>query len=163
MGSGKSTLGPLLARALKLRYVDTDQVVEQETGKTIAETFREEGEAAFRAREKAIVLRLAAGHGQVVSLGGGALLDPETRATLLKSGLLIYLKTSPAVLAQRLRGTDRPLLRVDGSEDLTARIHSLLSEREVIYRTAPVTIDTDQHTPPEIVKRLTKEIAAWKG
>jgi shikimate kinase len=137
-GSGKTTIGALVARALGREFVDIDRVVEREAGGSVATIFAREGEPAFRKREAAAVARaLDDARPTVISLGGGAL---ETDATFaaVQGHTLVWLKATVPALAARLSGNgDRPLL---GDAPL-ARLSALAAEREPRYRLANVIVD----------------------
>lgn len=137
-GSGKTTVGALVARALGRDFVDIDRMVEREAGASVATIFARDGEAAFRVRERAAVARaLAETKPSVISLGGGALEDDETFAAM-RNHRLVWLKATVPALAARLSGNgDRPLL----SGDPLARLHALDAAREPRYRQARVIVD----------------------
>ncbi len=149
MGAGKSVVGKQLARRLRRPFVDTDQVVEARAGRRIAAIFATEGEPAFRALERAAVAEVASRRGQVVSTGGGAVMDPANMATLRASGLVVYLAARPETLAARVAGSDRPLLA--GATDPAARVREILERREAAYRAADVVIETDGLPVPAVV------------
>lgn len=157
MGSGKSTVGPLLARRLGWRFVDMDDVIEAEAGCSIAEIFSCEGEAAFRQRERTTIARLAGGDGLVLALGGGAIEDAETREWLLSKadGMLVHLEVELATTLARCRGTEhlRPILADEAN--LTGRYQRRLP----LYRMAHVSIPVDALTPEEVVEAVVR--AAW--
>ncbi len=152
MGSGKSTVGPLVARRLGWRFLDADDVFEAEAGMTIAEFFARHGEPAFRDREHATISRLAASDALVLALGGGAIERAETRDLLLTSPgtLLIHLEvTLPTTLA-RCRGTEasRPILA--DQANLAARYQRRLP----LYRAAHVSIAVDALTPEQVADAI---------
>ena len=152
MGSGKSTVGPLLAVRLGWRFVDVDEVIESEAGVTIAELFARHGEAAFRDRERTSIQRLAEGDRVVLSLGGGAIENAETRALLLTASgtLLVHLQVELATTLARCRGTEhtRPILA--DHANLAARYQRRLP----LYRTAHHSIPVDALTPDEVVDAI---------
>lgn len=157
MGSGKSTVGPLLAQRLGWRFVDVDDVIEAEAGCTIAELFARHGEAAFRDREHATIARLAGGDALVLALGGGAIEREETRALLLseQQTLLVHLEVELATTLARCRGTEgtRPVL---ADEVNLARRYE---RRLPLYRTAHASIAADTRTPTELVEEIIKTAA----
>jgi shikimate kinase len=152
MGSGKSTVGPLVARRLGWRFIDVDDAIEQEAGATIAELFARHGESPFRDREHATIARLAAGDALVLALGGGAIERAETRELLLTTPgtLLIHLHVELATTLARCSGTEhvRPIL-ADQSN-----LANRYSKRLPLYRTAHISITVDKLTPDEIVDAI---------
>lgn len=137
-GSGKSTVGALVARALGRDFIDIDRAVERAAGISVSAIFARDGEAAFRHAERAAVVRaLAAPKPSVISLGGGALENDETLADARRH-TLVWLKATVPTLATRLSGNgDRPLL----NGDPLAKLHALAAEREPRYRQAHVIVD----------------------
>lgn len=152
MGSGKSTVGPLVARRLGWSFVDADDAIEAEAGCPIPEIFRREGEAAFRARERGTITRLAAGEGLVLALGGGAIEDKATRRLLLSAAetLLVHLEVKLETTLLRCRGTEelRPVLADQ------ANLASRYERRLPLYRTAHLSIAVDTLTPEEVVDAI---------
>ncbi len=154
MGSGKSTVGPLVAERLGWRFVDADDVIEEEAGCTIAELFRREGEARFRERERTAIARLAEGEGLVLALGGGAIEDATTRLLLeqAQETLLVHLKVELATTLKRCRGTEglRPVLADQ------VNLASRYSRRLPLYEIAHVAIDVDGLTPEEVAAAIVR-------
>jgi shikimate kinase len=152
MGSGKTTVGPLVARQLGWKFVDVDDVIEEETGVTIAEIFARHGEPAFREREHATIARLATADGLVLALGGGAIERAETRDLLLTAPatLLIHLEVELATTLARCSGTEntRPVLA-----DQT-NLASRYQRRLPLYRTAHVSIPVDTLTPDQVADAI---------
>lgn len=148
MGSGKSTVGPELARTLGYEFLDLDQEIEQRAGKPIPVIFSTEGEAAFRKLEADMLREVAQRKHTVVALGGGALTFEENLHVALSSGLVVYLKVPTEHLVRRLRGrTGRPLIMgSEGStlsdEALRQRVDMMIGVREPFYSQAHVTIET---------------------
>lgn len=152
MGSGKSTVGPLLAARLGWSFLDVDDVIEAEAGTTIAEIFARHGEAAFRKQEQETISRLAAGDSLVLALGGGAIENDATRALLLTTPgtLLVHLEVELATTLKRCQGTEqtRPILA--DQANLAARYQRRLP----LYRTAHISIPVDALTPDEAVNAI---------
>ena len=149
MGSGKSTIGPMVANVLGYDAVDLDDRIVEEIGMPIRDYFQTKGETAFREVERRLLADVLDASDIVVSLGGGTIMDPTSLEKILSTGLLVYLKWTPESLAFRLRhARDRPLLLgPDGQrldvEQLTERIRELLSEREGTYQRAQLSIPLD--------------------
>ena len=154
MGSGKTTVGPLVAARLGWRFLDADDVIEAEAGATIAKIFSREGEAAFRDLEHATIGRLAQTDSLVLALGGGAIERPETRALLLASPgtLLVHLEVELATTLARCGGTEhtRPVLADQ------ANLKSRYDRRLPLYRTAHISISVDQLTPQQVAEAILK-------
>ena len=154
MGSGKSTVGPLVAKRLGWQFVDVDNVIEAEAGKKVAEIFAAEGEAGFRARERETIARLAKDCSVVMALGGGAIEDAQTRELLLSSPgtLLVNLDVELATTLKRCAGSEgtRPVLA--DQENLAARYE----RRRPLYRAAHVTIGVDALTPKQAAEAVVK-------
>jgi shikimate kinase len=154
MGSGKSTVGPLLAGRLGWRFLDLDDVIEAEAGATIAELFARHGETLFRDREHATIARLAAQDKSalVLALGGGAIERAETRDLLLTTPgtLLVHLEVDLATTLARCAGTEhtRPILADQ------ANLANRYARRLPLYRAAHVSISVDALTPDEVVAAI---------
>ena len=132
MGAGKTTIGRRLAQALNRDFADSDREIERRTGVSIPLIFEMEGEAGFRAREKAIIADLTRQSGIVLATGGGGVLDPANRLCLTERGFVIYLKTSVDEQLRRTgRDANRPLLQ---TPDPRARLEELLKIRDPLYR-----------------------------
>lgn len=152
MGSGKTSVGRLLADWLGVRLHDIDATIEYEAGCGIPEIFERRGEAHFRELEREAIARAVRGRPCVIATGGGAFVDPGNRRALKAGGIVIYLRASAERLAERVRRTrKRPLLR---DADPLARIRELLAEREAAYREADHVIDTDALRVDEVVARI---------
>jgi len=149
MGSGKSSIGPILANTLGYAFADTDREIEAREGRSVTMIFRDDGEEHFRTLEREVVRELCARRRVVVALGGGTLMDPANYAAMAEAGVIVYLRASVDQLFLRLQKKgDRPVLRGDdgealGPEQLRARIETLVREREPVYRRAQVVIATD--------------------
>lgn len=149
MGTGKSTVGRLLAHELRTTFLDLDDEIERQARMSIPAVFAAEGEAGFRRRERELLDELHAG---VMALGGGALILQENRTLVRERGCLVALTASIDELVTRLHGVGRPLL---AGENLRERIETLMRERS--YEDADKIIDTTGRAPVEIAR----EIAIW--
>ncbi|MBX6377085.1 MAG: 3-dehydroquinate synthase, partial [Clostridia bacterium] len=168
MGSGKTTVGRILAERLGARFVDTDALVEEMAGKPIAALFAEDGEEAFRRLEAEAVRRVAVEGGQVIATGGGVPVDPANVERLAAKGVLVFLEASPASVLARL-GPDatggRPLL---AGGDAGERARSLLEARRPAYARADGLVATDGVPPDAVAERILRWLstcgpAVWSG
>lgn len=157
MGSGKTTLGRLLAECLQKRFVDSDQVIVDRAGADIPWIFDLEGEAGFRQREKQVLAELTLEPDIILATGGGAVLLPENRACLRERGQVIYLRTQVATQLRRTQhDRNRPLLQTSHP---SATLRRLLAEREPYYlEVADVVVDTDQMNPKVLAKELAETL-----
>lgn len=156
MGSGKSTMGIRLSYRLQCALEDTDKLIECRAGKTISEIFANEGEEAFRQMETELLEKLVEKKGhRVYSVGGGTPVRAVNRPLLKKLGTVVYLRTRPETIYERLRGdTSRPLLQ---GEDPLDTIRSLMAEREAAYtEAADVILDVDDLTTDQVVEQIVK-------
>lgn len=133
MGTGKTTLGKLLAKCIGYEFVDTDALIESRAERSIAEIFATDGEAAFRKLESKLVIELAQKEGLVIATGGGLVLDPDNVTALSKTGRIICLTASTEEILARVSNqkTVRPLLQ---ETDPQAKIAELLQQRATIYQ-----------------------------
>ncbi len=145
MGSGKTTVGRLVARAMQREFVDMDDVIVAREGKSIAQIFADHGAAYFRARESELCQELAQRPNLVIATGGGALIGDANRAALAQNARVFCLEASPAEIARRLNGdVRRPLLdERNDTQSVIERIEELLERREVAYALIPYHIQTD--------------------
>jgi len=157
MGTGKSTVGRRLAKALSKEFIDTDAEIERITGLTVAEVFRRYGETRFRSEEKLLVKRLSGKTGCVIATGGGTVVDPENWEALAKNGVMIQLYAPlDTVLARITQKGSRPLLK--GNRDVLARLWAV---RQLVYGQAAHTVDTTDKDVDGVVKAIVDLI--WKG
>lgn len=142
MGAGKSSIGKRLAERLDLAFVDADRDVELRTGAAVGTIFECEGEAGFRARERAALAELLAGEGQLIATGGGAVLDAGNREHMRARGFVVYLQVDVAGQLERLaRDRTRPLLQRDDREDV---LRQLATQRAPLYgEVADLCFDTN--------------------
>jgi len=152
MGSGKTTIGPLLAARLGWKFIDADDVIEADAGIPITEFFAHHGEPAFRAQEHETIARLASTDKLVLALGGGAIETEATRALLLNepTTLLVHLEVELATTVTRCGGTEhtRPILADQ------ANLATRYNRRLPLYRTAHVSIPVDTLTPEQVAEEI---------
>ena len=153
MGSGKTTIGQLLAKRVALPFIDSDHELEQRTGVSVATIFEIEGETAFRSREAAMIEELTQRDGIILGTGGGAVLDPNSRRFLHARGTTIYLHSTPETSYERVRrNRDRPLLMVT---DPLARLRQLYELRHPLYlETAHYTVESYRDRPNAVVSEI---------
>ena len=162
MGAGKTTIGRLLARKLNRRFVDSDHEIEARTGATIPWIFEIEGEACFRRREADVIRDLSGQQGLVLATGGGAVLNPHSRALLAERGTVIYLRASIGSILQRTsHDKNRPLLQ---TADPRAKLEELLEQRDPLYREiADLVIDTGRPNVQSMVQTILDQLAAQEN
>jgi len=152
MGTGKSTVGRMVADALHFTFLDTDDVIVGRSGKSISEIFEQNGEAVFRELERRLVLELARRQKTVISTGGGLPANEDNLASLKSHALLVCLWASPELIYERVRGQNhRPLLR---ESDPLEKIRQLLAEREPYYRQADVLVNTGMRSLREVAQQV---------
>lgn len=152
MGVGKTTVGMRVASSMRRPFVDTDDLIVKRQGKPIAQIFAEEGEPAFRALERSLAQELAQHRGLVIATGGGMLVDPDNRAKLGRSGIIVCLDASAMVIGQRLQGSDgRPLAH---------NWQQLYAARQQAYAAIEQHVSTDGRSVEEIAEEV---IALWQN
>lgn len=150
MGTGKSTVGRMLAQQLRRQFLDSDHEIERAQGKAVAKIFAEDGEPRFRELEREFIERGHPDHGCIVACGGGLVVSPGMLELLHRRGVVICMHAPIETILQRtMHTTHRPLLQVDDRE---ARLRELYAQREEIYRRTGTMVLTD--------KRPMREIAA---
>ena len=160
MGTGKTTAGRLLAARTGRAFIDTDEVIEQRAGKSIARIFDEDGADAFRRMEAEIAAELAGRKGLVISTGGRLMLDPENEAALGQENVVICLTAQPIEIMERLDGdaVRRPLLE---GADPAGRVEALLAERAEKYGRVPQ-VNTSGRTPEEVAEEILRRFPKIK-
>ena len=153
MGTGKTSVGRLVAENLHFDFLDTDELIQSSTGRTIADIFTRDGEAAFRALELQVVAELATRARTVIATGGGLPTNPENLAALKTYALVVCLWASPEKIWERVRHqSHRPLLL---DADPQKKIRDLLEIRDPFYRQADVLVNTDQRSAREVAQQIT--------
>jgi shikimate kinase len=158
MGAGKSTIGRLLAKELRLPFKDSDKEIELRTGANIPWIFDKEGEPGFRDREQAVIAELCACDGVVLATGGGAVMRSENRQALHAGGRVVYLHASVEQQVSRTgRDRNRPLLRTG---DPAKVLGGLFELRDPLYREiADLVIETDERPPRMVVLEILARLA----
>jgi shikimate kinase len=160
MGSGKTAVGRQLAKLMERPFYDSDVEIERRTGVDIPYIFEKEGEAGFRQREREAIEWLTRIEGIVLATGGGAILMPDNRRCLAERGYVVYLETSVAQQADRVKqGRTRPLLGDAG--DPTQKLEQLLSARAPLYQEiADLTVSTDFRRVRAVAEQIVRELDA---
>ena len=161
MGAGKSAIGKRLAHRLGLSFVDADDEIERAAGCSISEFFERFGEAEFRNGERRVIQRLLEGSPHVLSTGGGAYMDTETRALMRAHATTVWLRADLEVLYDRVRKrAHRPLLRQGDPKDILAR---LMSQRYPVYAEADVVVESTAQpvdiTTDQVLEALRRHLA----
>ena len=162
MGSGKSTIAPKIAKIMNRPFFDSDSWIENKTGKSISQIFKEEGEDSFRKIEKDCLKMVSQMEQLVVSIGGGAIMFSENWINLKKSGIIIYLKCSFETLWLRIQNSvTRPLLPQDKNERYQ-EIKKLLVHRAPYYERADIIFPCKEgESPDKIAEQLIKQIRTF--
>ena len=158
MGAGKTKIGRRLAARLHLPFFDSDSEIETAAGETIEEIFRNRGEAVFRDGERRVIARLLSQPTHVLATGGGAFMDPITRAEIARRGVAVWLRADLETLVARVaRRANRPLLK---ERDPRAVLAELIERRHPVYAEADITVDSGDGSPEVTTNRV---IAALAG
>jgi shikimate kinase len=159
MGAGKSSIGRRLGTGLGCPFVDADREIEKAAGCTIEEIFERHGEAAFRDGERRVIARLLGDPRQVLATGGGAFMDPRTRAAIRERGISVWLRADLDLLVRRTgRRNNRPLLK---GKDRRVILQGLIDERYPVYAEADVAVDIDDSPPDVTTSRVRAAIEAF--
>jgi shikimate kinase len=160
MGAGKSAIGRRLAQRLGLPFVDADAEIERAAGATIEEIFEKHGEAVFRDGERRVIARLLDGPVGVLATGGGAFMDPETRARIRSRAVTVWLKADIETILERVaRRGHRPLLKNGDPREILTR---LMAQRNPIYAEADITVETGNTPTAATVERVIEALAAFR-
>lgn len=161
MGAGKSCVGKRLAACLGLPFIDADREIEEAAGCSISDYFAAHGEKTFRDGERRVIQRLLGNPMHVLATGGGAFMDPSTRALIKEKALSVWLKAELDQLLKRIgRRNDRPLLQ---NVDPRAKLAELIDVRYPVYAEADLTVDSADGPPDVTVQRVLQAIEAEIG
>lgn len=161
MGAGKSCIGRRLAGRLGVAFVDADAEIEQAAGCSIGEIFEKYGEPYFRNGERRVMTRLLEGAPCILAAGGGAFMDPSTRALIRDKAVSVWLKADLDTLSQRTKGrTHRPLLNGSEPRDVLARLIEL---RYPVYAQADITVETGHDNPTVTCVRVLEAVEEFLG
>ena len=159
MGAGKTCIGRRLASQLALEFVDADAEIEKAAGCSIEEIFERHGESAFRDGERRVIARLLDKPGQVLATGGGAFMDPRTRASIRERAISVWLRADLELLLKRTgRRNNRPLLKRGDPREILGR---LIAERYPVYSQADIIVDSEDGPPEVIVERVRAVIETY--
>ncbi|MDA9687646.1 shikimate kinase [Candidatus Pelagibacter sp.] len=153
MGSGKSSIGFLVSKKLKLKFIDIDNIIEDEVGMKISDIFKVKGENYFRNLEEKITLKILRTNNDVVSLGGGGFINEKIRNEVLINHFSFWLNWNSEILLKRIKNNEkRPIALKSTDQEIT----NLIKKRSKIYMKAKFKIDCNKLTKNEIVKKITK-------
>ena len=159
MGVGKSSVGRRIAGRLGLPFYDADSEIEAAAGCSISDLFASYGEAAFRAGERRVMRRLLDGPRAVIATGGGAFIDPDTRALIAERGVSVWLRADIEVLVKRVMGRDhRPLLKAGDPRTI---LTGLMEKRHPIYQEADLVVDSLDQPTDITVHAVLRALAAY--
>ena len=159
MGSGKSSVGVRLAEIIGFPFVDADKEIQKAAGCSVQDIFDLYGEKAFRDGERKIIRRLLEGPPVVLATGGGAFMDPDTRALIAEKGISIWIRADLKTLVKRTsRKEGRPLLK---GKDAHTVLENLIAERHPVYALANITVDTDNEPQETTAHKIADCLAAY--
>ena len=157
MGTGKTSIGRRLSTQLRMRYVDTDDIIERDSGRRISEIFEQDGEAAFRELESEAVRKVSNLYNYVISTGGGVVLKEANMAELKRNGIVFCLTATPEEIYRRVRHqSHRPLLQ---TPDPLTKINSMLEERHSYYVKADYMVETTGRSFGEVMAYIKRVFA----
>jgi shikimate kinase len=161
MGAGKSTVGRRLATLMERGFVDADDAIEDAAQRSVSEIFEEFGEAYFRDGERRVIARLMDEDIGVIATGGGAFVDPETRALILERGIAVWIDCELDTLVERTSRRDhRPLLKTGDPREILGR---LLEQRTPFYSQAQIRVKSDDGPHTETAQTILRKIGEWLG
>lgn len=152
MATGKSSVGKEIASHLKCDFLDLDELIEKEEGKSITDIFKEKKEPYFRSLEKKFLGEISRKDKQVVSCGGGIVIDPDNIKLMKETGVMVCLSAKPEIILERARKfSHRPLLNAPDPQE---RIYSLLAQRQKFYDQADITVDTSAISVKQVATQV---------
>jgi len=158
MGSGKSSIGSLVAKKLKLDFIDVDKEIEKELGLTISKIFETKGEDYFRKLEEKITLKILKIHSTVISLGGGAFVNKVIRKEVLKNHISFWLNWNDEILINRIKNSKKRPIAFKSTDN---ELIDLIKKRSNIYSKALYEIKCDKLSKSEIVKKVLKNYETY--
>ncbi len=153
MGSGKSSIGFLVSKKLNIKFIDIDNIIEDEVGMKISDIFKSKGENYFRNLEEKITLKILKTNKVVVSLGGGGFLNEKIRDEVLTNHFSFWLNWESKILLKRIKNSEKRPITLNSTDQ---EITNLIKKRSKIYMKAEFKIDCNKLTKNEIVKKITK-------
>ncbi len=164
MGSGKTTVGKLLAEKLDQPFIDLDDLIEENENRSIPEIFQQEGEIYFRKAERKAIFQVCDMRPGVVALGGGALQNQPITDYIKINGLLVFLKAPLSVLLERLsQDSGRPLLQQTDDTTIRNKIENLLARRNPLYSRSHITVNTETKSPEQISELITHKLSTYEN
>lgn len=161
MGTGKTTLGQMLADRTGMKFIDLDSQIEEQTGKKIEKIFEDEGEVWFRKKETEMLSEYITQSNQVFSTGGGIVLNPYNVELMKENGIVIALKAEVETLWERLKdSTNRPLLK---NENPKEALRELYQQRMGLYDDAHISIQVDEYSPVELIQEIQAKISLFNS
>ena len=161
MGSGKSSVGRLLAKSLSCPFVDLDGEIVSASGRSINDIFAQDGEQAFRRLETLCLQQVLRGSQAVIATGGGVVISAENRSLMRTRGIVVNLDVSLSQVLQRLHGaTDRPLF---GGSDAANHVKSLMDDRKQFYADADIRIDTDGKSVEDVAAEILRFVKGLRA
>jgi shikimate kinase len=153
MGSGKSSMGLILSKKLGVNFIDTDQEIEKKLDMKISKIFENEGEKYFRDVEETLVLKILKKQNTVISLGGGAFLNPKIRKVILENNISFWLNWDIKTLINRIKYSQKRPIAFNSS---TNELIELIKKRSIVYSKSMYKINCENMTKNEIVKKILK-------
>lgn len=156
MGTGKTTVGRRVAEMLNIPFFDIDQMIERQSGSSVAQLFNQIGERGFRQLESEVIETLSSQEQAVIATGGGALINPKNRKILEREALLVCLTARTETVLERLKDDlARPLVAGD---DRSRKVERLMQERQAVYSLCPIQVVTDGKTIAQVAEEVVQRV-----